>query len=343
MKRGININNFLQVIESVTEGINQRAKDMIAGRFGFGNKENMTLSQIGNNYGITRERVRQIIQESINKVKQKAQEDVLFKEAEENLKFTVKEKYGIILKDDLVETLSVQKEEENFIKFLLFCSEKLEHNIEKKEFEEVVIDNDFDFARWKYVRDVAKTILEERNKALTSEVFFDEFSKKTFNKIEKNEFLNFLVVSKEIKQNVFGKWGISGWKETDPKGVREKAYLVMQETKKPLHFKEVARLINKYKLSKKKSHPQTVHNELIKDERFVLVGRGTYALNEWGYQKGTVKDVIENILKNKQEPLHQEEIMKEVLLIRNVKPTTIVINLNNFFEKVDGKKYFLKN
>ncbi len=337
------MDNFSQVVESITEEINQRARDMIASRFGFGNKESMTLSQIGNTYGITRERVRQIIQESINKIKLKAQKDALFREAEKELKFTVREKYGIILKDDLIEILSIQRKEENFVKFLLFCSDKLEHNIEKKEFEEVVIDNTFDFDKWKYIRNIARMILDGHNKALTSEIFFNEFLKKTSNKIKKDEFLNFLFVSKEIRQNVFGKWGISGWKEIDPKGIREKAHLVIQETKKPLHFKEVAKLINEYKLNKKKSHPQTVHNELIKDDRFVLVGRGTYALDEWGYQKGTVKDVIENILKNKQKPLHREEIMKEVLLVRSVKPTTIVINLNNFFEKVDGKKYFLKN
>ena len=51
-----------------------------------------------------------------------------------------------------------------------------------------------------------------------------------------------------------------------------------------MHFKEVAEAISK--TFGKKTHYATCHNELIKDSRFVLVGRGMYALAEWGYQAG---------------------------------------------------------
>ena len=334
--------SFKEVIDSIVEELNQRSKDMIAKRFGFSNKKNMTLSQIGDDYGITRERVRQIIQESINKIKNKAKNDRLFVKAEEMLKFTVNDKYGIISIDELIKSLSKKKEEENFIKFILFCSEDLEHKVEKKEFEEAVVSNEFDLRKWKYIRDIAKETLEEQNRVLSSEIFFDEFFKKDTKEISKEEFFNLINVSSEIKQNVFGNWGMYHWKEINPKSIKEKAYLVIQETKKPLHFKEVANLIDKYNLNKKKSHPQTVHNELIKDDKFVLIGRGTYALNEWGYEQGTVKEVIENILKNNQKSLHQNEIVERVLEVRNVKPTTVVINLNNFFKKTGKQQYFLK-
>ena len=156
-------------------------------------------------------------------------------------------------------------------------------------------------------------------------------------------FFNFLSVSKEIKQGVFEKWGIHNWKEISPKGVREKAHLIIKENNEPLHFRDVAKLIDKHKLSKKKTHPQTVHNELIKDEKFVLVGRGTYALREWGYQRGTVKDVITEILSNSTKPLHQDEVVEKVLSVRNVKKTTIIINLNKFFQRLDKQKYWAKS
>ena len=81
--------------------------------------------------------------------------------------------------------------------------------------------------------------------------------------------------------------------------------------------------------------PQTVHNELIKDPRFVLVGRGLYALKEWGYEEGQVKDVILKILKEARKPLPKEEILAGVLKQRMVKENTVLLNLNN-------KKYFLK-
>ena len=87
---------------------------------------------------------------------------------------------------------------------------------------------------------------------------------------------------------------------------------------------------------------QTVHNELIKDPRFILVGRGTYALKEWGYQSGTVKEVIGQLLKENG-PLTKEEILKKVLETRLVKPNTILINLQNrqYFSRDKNNKYSL--
>jgi DNA-directed RNA polymerase delta subunit len=112
----------------------------------------------------------------------------------------------------------------------------------------------------------------------------------------------------------------------------------LKEKNQPLHFTQIAHLIDEYKLGKKKAHPQTVHNELIKDDRFVLIGRGIYALAEWGYSEGTIKDVIKEILAKSDRPLEKEEILKEVFRIRKVKKATVMINLNNssIFEKRDN-------
>ena len=99
-----------------------------------------------------------------------------------------------------------------------------------------------------------------------------------------------------------------------------------------------------YNMPNKKTYPQTVHNELIKDPRFVLVGRGTYALAEWGYVPGTIKDIITKVLKDKSEPVHKDEIVKQVLAQRLVAKNTVLMNLNNKanFEKDQNDKYFLR-
>ena len=152
-----------------------------------------------------------------------------------------------------------------------------------------------------------------------------------------------LAVSREIKQNVFGKWGLAGWSDIKPRGTREKAYLVLKTADKPLHFREIADLIDSYGLQKKKkSHPQTVHNELIKDKRFVLVGRGIYALSDWGYKRGTVKEVITEILRASDKPLSREEVLEKVLQIRQVKKSTVIINLNTFFARIGKNAYTVK-
>ena len=152
-----------------------------------------------------------------------------------------------------------------------------------------------------------------------------------------------LSVAREIKQNVGGKGGLSGWSDIKPRGTREKAYLVLKTAGKPLHFREIAELIDTYGLQKKKhSHPQTVHNELIKDKRFVLVGRGIYALSDWGYKRGTVKEVITEILKSAGSPLSREEVLDRVLEIRQVKKSTVIINLNTFFARIGKNAYTVK-
>ena len=128
------------------------------------------------------------------------------------------------------------------------------------------------------------------------------------------------------------------WAQVTPKGTKERVHLILKEHNRPMHFTEIAELIDRFQLGKRKAHPQTVHNELIKDERFVLIGRGIYVLREWGYFEGTIQDVIRTILMEKNKPLKKEEIIQEVLKIRQVKATTISINLNNsrVFKKLGG-------
>jgi hypothetical protein len=95
----------------------------------------------------------------------------------------------------------------------------------------------------------------------------------------------------------------------------------------------VAKLIGE--VFKKKAHVATTHNELIKDPRFVLVGRGLYALKEWGYSTGVVRDVIREILK-KNGPISKEDVLEKVMKERYVKANTVMVNLQN-------PKYFKKN
>jgi DNA-directed RNA polymerase delta subunit len=182
----------------------------------------------------------------------------------------------------------------------------------------------------------AEKIISQEKKLFTDEEIVENLAL-LFPEFPKKKILNFLKASAKIKKNKFGKWGMKHWPEVTPKGTREKVHLILKEHKKSMHFTQIADLIDKFELGKRKAHPQTVHNELIKDERFVLIGRGIYALKEWGYSEGTIQEVIKNILQEKKRPLKKEEIIKEVLKIRKVKKTTISINLNNsgVFERVD--------
>jgi predicted Zn-ribbon and HTH transcriptional regulator len=133
-------------------------------------------------------------------------------------------------------------------------------------------------------------------------------------------------ISKSIS-NLHGRWGLTKWPMVNPKNIRDKIYVILHDKKKPMHFSEIAESIKGSDFKRKDVTTQAIHNELIKDKRFVLIGRGIYALREWGYKKGTVADVIAEVLRKEGGPLHRDEIVKRVLKSRKVKETTILLNL----------------
>jgi len=101
----------------------------------------------------------------------------------------------------------------------------------------------------------------------------------------------------------------------------------MKKEKVPMHFVDISNKITEYLGETVKVN--TIHNELIRNEEFVLIGRGLYALKEWGFKSGTVIDVITDVLKKKGEAMSTEDIIKSVLKVRDVKKTTIYMNLQN--------------
>ncbi|NCU38063.1 hypothetical protein EOL96_03360 [Candidatus Saccharibacteria bacterium] len=138
-------------------------------------------------------------------------------------------------------------------------------------------------------------------------------------------------------------WGLVRWPTVNPKNIRDKIYVILADNGKPMHFSDIAKYIKGSDFKRKDVTTQAIHNELIKDKRFVLIGRGIYALDSWGYSKGTVSDIITKVLKKAGEPLHRDEIVKRVLKSRQVKETTILLNLQSKpeFKRVAKATYTL--
>jgi hypothetical protein len=333
---------FLKTALELLADLPKRSQEIARKRFGFFSEKEETLEKIGKDYGITRERVRQIIADTNKKVIKK-KNTLSFKKIENRIVFTIDEKFGIIKKAELIKELAGDdKKEANALMFLSLCSDKI-FKVEDTEIKESLATKKNAVEDAKTLGRIAKEVLEKESRLLSDKEIIEKISKKSERSFSKEEVLSYLVVAKGIEKNNFGKWGISGWTEINPKGTREKIYTIFKEKKKPLHFLEITVIIDEYGLSKKKAHPQTIHNELIKNEKFVLIGRGIYALREWGYADGTVKDVLEEIFKKSGKSLTKDEVLQEVMKIRKVKRATILINLGNskYFSK-EKNLYFLK-
>ncbi len=147
-----------------------------------------------------------------------------------------------------------------------------------------------------------------------------------------------LRISKKVGKNPLNEWGRAESKNVKTRGVKDYTYLVMRKHGEPMHFREVAEAITK--TFNRKTLAATTHNELIKDARFVLVGRGRYALKEWGYKPGIVREVIASILKE-HGPMNKDEVVDAVLKERFLKRNTILVNLHNtkHFKKLKDGRY----
>ncbi len=332
--------NYSQIYAKLTKGLSPKTKEIFNRRFGVKLARAETLESIGKSFKITRERVRQIEEVGFNFIRKNN------KEALENvfgdLHSYFANKDGFKKEEIILEDLG-GKNQKPYVAFFLTMGDQFFRVCGKKDYHYF----------WSAMQETENRVKETLNslvldiknhgKLLTKEELLLNFAPK-YNLTEES-LASYLEISKKIQENKEGKLGLIDWPEIKPRGVKDKAFLVFKKHQKPLHFRQITSLIDEleYNLPNKKTHPQTVHNELIKDARFVLVGRGTYALAEWGYVPGTIKDIITKVL-NEKKLTRQEDIVKEVLAQRLVAKNTVLINLNNkkYFHKDSSGKYFIR-
>ncbi|MFH1455178.1 MAG: sigma factor-like helix-turn-helix DNA-binding protein [bacterium] len=325
-----------QSVRKLLLALPERSRNIIIKRYGLGkNPDSMTLDAIGKIYGITRERVRQIENHAINairKSKNYAEEKTSFDELEK----LISNLGGIVVEQELLDVISKDAGIQSCINFILVVGHP---------FNKIKEDEDFKH-RWFIDNRLAERIqlslkklyenlkddelINEQEMIKTFLSYIEDISEQYRTEEIAKRWLN---ISKKISKNLLGEWGKTNSPNIRIKGVRDYAYLVIRKHGSPIHFKEVAKAITT--IFNKKAHIATTHNELIKDPRFVLVGRGLYALSEWRYMSGVVKDVIKKVLE-KNGPMTKKDIVEKVMKERYVKENTIVINLQN-------KKYFAKN
>ncbi len=322
-----------KVTKKIISHLTDRSLDVIMHRFGLTEEgKRKTLEEIGKKYKITRERVRQIEDVALKAIK-KSDAYKSEQEAFEELKQLIKNLGAIVAEHELLPYLSSDKPTQNHIHFLLTLGDSFKKHREDDHFHaRFSVD---DMMSEKIHQTLRKLYASLNDEDLIPETeiikkFFDHM--KDVSEHYRNDEIakRWLSMSKDIGKNPFGEWGKATSPNVRTRGVKDYAFLVMRRHGSPMHFKEVANSISK--TFNKKIHYATCHNELIKDPRFVLVGRGMYALSEWGYKAGTAREVITEILK-REGPLSKEDIVAKVNKERYFKKNTILVNLSN-------QKYF---
>ncbi len=325
-----------QVTKKILSNLPERSYEVIISRFGLGNEpERKTLEAIGGKYGITRERVRQIENSALTLIR-KSDSFKAEKQVFEELKEIMHSLGAIVGEEELLSHISKDLTTQNHIHLYLTLGDDFTKSKEDEHFK----------SRWSVDDSVSENIHNALKNLYTNlsddelipeselvKKFLDEL-KDISDKYRNEEVARrWLSISKKMSKNPLGEWGKSTSSNIKTRGIKDYAFLMMRKHGSPMHFREVATSI--CDTFGKKTHTATCHNELIKDQRFVLVGRGIYALKEWGYKTGVVREVIKDLLKANG-PMSKDDIVEAVMKERYLKKNTILVNLQN-------SKYFKKN
>ena len=328
------ISGSLDVIEQ------EREQEIISRRFGLVNGKE-TLEQIGESLSITRERVRQLEKAVLIRLQILAEEgDIPEISAAEKILVRNLTEMGRVAKlselSDKVygkDTTSTERAGIYFIATFAKGLMVIEEN--DKYYASVGIAEYGDSRAVRERVDEIVGIIRKNKKPMT----LDELDEKL--NYEHPDHIRAIASISKLLATLNGVWGLNKWPSVNPKNIRDKIFVVLETKREPMHFSEIAKEIRESNFKRKNVTVQAIHNELIKDSRFVLIGRGIYALSSWGYKKGTIADIIRSILEKADKPLSREEIVKQVLRVRKVKETTILLNLQNkkLFKKVDKNSY----
>jgi DNA-directed RNA polymerase delta subunit len=253
---------------------------------------------------------------------------------------------GISTYDNIVEMVLPEGEQKtkqkNSLYFLLLLNNKFVQLPDDNHINKSFILDSINIDHLYKTIDEAVSILDGEKRPVEEKQMLKLLKEKKI-RFEDTSLVSALTLSKKILKTEEGHFGLSHWREINPRSIRDKTYYILKKYNKPLHFEDISKHVEEFTTGKKVTK-QAVHNELIRDERFVLIGRGIYALSEWGYNKGVVEEVIEEILILAGKPLHKDEIIKEVLKRRVVKETTILLNLQkNRFKRVARATYTVSN
>ncbi len=330
------ISGSLKIIEQ------DREKEIISRRFGLkGNKE--TLEQIGEMLSITRERVRQLEKAILIRLQISAEENQIpeLAAAEKILIRNLTEMGRVAKLSDLADKIynkTTTASERTGIYFIATFSKGLTFIEENDKYNEAIGIADYGDSKVirERVDEIVKTI-KENETPMTLEQLDEKLN------YEHPDHIRAVASISKLLATLNGLWGLAKWPVVNPKNIRDKIFVILETKKEPMHFSDIAKEIKESNFKRKNVTIQAIHNELIKDPRFVLIGRGIYALSSWGYKKGTISEIIQSILEKSDTPLSREEIVKRVLKVRKVKETTILLNLQNkkLFKKIDKNSYTL--
>jgi len=341
--------NLREVIEDMFLVLTDKEKDVIIKRFSLDNKPRQTLDKIGKHYAVTRERIRQIENIALGKLRRTVSNTKL-RLINRLAKEIITLEGGVMVESEIINRIlqniyTSDKVDGKIIILSLNCDVDLKKVPRTNTSESFWMLKDLGIGETRKITEAGLSSLKKHGNVMTEDQLISAVQNLSLfkNKTISSKLIISCLTTDKRARKLEDKWGLMEWRHVNPRSIRDKAEIVLDKAKKPLHFVEISNRIGEIGFDKKIVTVQAVHNELIRYDQFVLVGRGLYALAKWGYEPGTVSDVIEKLLL-KNGPMSKKQIIKEVLDQRDVKVGTISLNLqkNPSFVRVGRAVYSLE-
>ncbi len=331
--------NFSELMNRLLGLLTTKEQNIIERRFLFPNSEKETLEKIGKSYSITRERVRQIEAVAIKKLARISVDPSM--RFIHDMAYSVLVSHGKVMSEDLlvsemIKSLGNTKDiDANAMKLAMKVSDKLVKQEKNQIFRPFWYTKDLSIADIKNIISSINKELERRAEVVLLNDLQSALPKFAPEVIESALYINWNFMSTDEG------WGLKTWRTVNPRSIKDKIFITLKNQEKPLHFTEIARHVLNDFNAKKRATPQAIHNELIRHDEFVLVGRGMFGLKEWGMAAGTVCEVIKSVLVENKKPMKRQEIIEAVLKKRDIRIGTISLNLQkyNFFKRVGRAVY----
>ena len=346
--------NPVDVITGLLKILSNREEDILVRRHGLQGKEPETLEHIGTLYKVTRERVRQIESGAIAKIRKNHSTQTIVRPLSDAI-VAVLDHHGGVMREDLLfrHVLNVHEDQNASRAATLFT---LRYLLEDR-LKLLTPDENF-FPAWQLQAaplhlvhqtiDATLQILEQQNRPMSAKELVQAMQATPFGQTHQYQLpvdalLSYIDVSTRVRRNPYEEYGLASWGSVVPKRMSDKITLVLKREEKPLHFNDITRIINETKFDHRVAYAPTVHNELILNASYVLVGRGIYALKEWGYKPGVVADILVDVMRKATKPMNRDELVSAVLKQRMVKRNTIHLALTNrkLFTKTPTGEYTL--
>lgn len=313
--------------------LSDKERQVIIKRFSLDNKPRQTLESIGRNFSVTRERIRQIEATALKKLQRNASNSRIRRVSQE-ISSILADHGGLCREKQIITEILTKLHGPNspinghIVRLALSITPNVMRSDSPKAFHRYWYNKDtIGPVEIKKIAKVCYQIANKKGDVIMAPELVEKAAAQLGVAAEEYERIMSVIESdmrfRKVNKN---QWGLQEWRHINPKSIHDKALIIMRTARKPMHFIAIANAISEYGFDTRPVTVQAVHNDLIRYSEFVLVGRGMYALREWGYSPGTVADVIAQILKE-EGPLSKKEIVKKVQDQRDIKVGTISLNL----------------